>query len=370
MIFYRPYRIFQGLILLYCLSCLSCEEAETNYNDSSEIQRAHETLALFGQAALALQNESEFRTGLYKQVAKSFDGETGVLIKTLVESNPAARGTQLFQTQINQKITDPKLRSGFISIDNQNLFPQIYIPFFDSLSAMGKIGVSKPEVVIYITASPDNSYQGYALDAAGELRPTRLISEQYARENEVWVISFNERVDDEGQIRQTTVENNSNAGRTQSSPSAIVDKMTCKCHKESWAAGGSEVNIITIFSNFNASQIALALYGGRDYQGGQIHEFSRRDVRNDREVDLNFFIIGNWNQTQPDLPYANYVIFEYDVWPTGRRTVQWYLGGGAPLIQWEYRSDDVYYDRASERQFSFSNRLQNLPCISWLSQYQ
>ena len=192
-----------------------------------------------------------------------------------------------------------------------------------------------------------------------------MIDEEFAQNNEVWVISLNERYFGENDSSSET--NGSINGRTKSSPSAIVDQIKIKCHKESWAAGASEVNILTLFSNWGATVLDLNVYGNGVYEGGEIYKFSRKDVRKQNNKDVNFYILNDWDDRAPDMPYGNYVIFEYDTWPTGRKTIEWYVGA---TISIKYRSADIYYDLNTVYKTNFYEYYVNNGCIEWLGQYQ
>ena len=193
-----------------------------------------------------------------------------------------------------------------------------------------------------------------------------MVNEEYAQNNEVWVISLNERYF--GENKNDSEANGPADGRTKASPSAIVDQIKIKCHKESWAAGASEENIITIVSDYQFYNIDIQLYGGRQYQGGQIYKFSRKDVRKQNNKDVNFYILNDWNDRAPGMPYGHYVIFEYDIWPTGKRGAEW-IQGGAELT-WEYRSADGFYDSQTVYNTSFAYQSVNNGCIEWSANYQ
>ena len=67
------------------------------------------------------------------------------------------------------------------------------------------------------------------------------------------------------------------------------------------------------------------------------------------------------------MPYGNYVIFEYDTWPTALRTATWWHGNKD--YTYDYRSDDDYYDLNTVNNSNFSNYYENNDCIEWRSQY-
>lgn len=114
-------------------------------------------------------------------------------------------------------------------------------------------------------------------------------------------------------------------------------------HKEEWAYGDSEVHIITVFSSYNFALIEDKHYDGDRYQGGKIRDFSRKDVKNERWKDVNFYILNDWDIKvgDPAISYANYVIFEYDPWPASLRTANYAMNGSS--LTREYRSSNSSY---------------------------
>jgi hypothetical protein len=102
-------------------------------------------------------------------------------------------------------------------------------------------------------------------------------------------------------------------------------------------------------------------------EGGEIYKFSREDVKKQRLKDVNFYILNDWNDREPNRPYENYVIFEYDTWPTGERTATWYHGNRG--YTHKYRSADNYYDLDEVYKSDFSFHYVNNACIEWQASY-
>lgn len=88
-----------------------------------------------------------------------------------------------------------------ISKINNDKYPQIFIPFYEELRGKKKIGVSEPVVVIYVDENENDEYEGYFFNNGLLQKLNFLIREEYARTNEVWVISINERVDEKGDVK-------------------------------------------------------------------------------------------------------------------------------------------------------------------------
>ncbi|MCE7863255.1 MAG: hypothetical protein DYG99_06910 [Bacteroidetes bacterium CHB5] len=328
-----------------------------------DIEFAQGNLKFYAQSVLAMQNESGFRADLYAAVEEAFDGEKNVLFKTLMDDSRNPKNARSLKDNLQQ--LNSNALTAFNNIEGNNYYPQVYIPFYDELKALGKLGKEKPHLVVYTHDSPSSLYQSYTTDKHGNLIADRLVSEDFAKNNEVWVVSINERVNDQGLVISKA---DNERAKTSASPSAIVDQIKCKCHKESWAAGASEVNIITAFSDFGFFDYGINFYGKGENEGGEIYKFSRSDVSNERNKDVNFFILNDWDERAPTKPYASYVIFEYDTWPTRKREVSWELGSAT--LSWEYRSADGYYDKQTVFKNNFSSHSVNNGCIEWRSQYQ
>jgi len=104
------------------------------------------------------------------------------------------------------------------------------------------------------------------------------------------VKEINERVDSEGNLFEIHKNEAGTSSKTMATPSAIVDEMKCKCHKESWAAGASEVNIITVVSDFGFFEYDINLYGKGDNGGGKIYKVQCQSTVRIRSVDTYYKI--------------------------------------------------------------------------------
>jgi hypothetical protein len=369
-------------VLSIVLTLNACQESiEVQKQDdpielqSQESQKAYAKnhLRVLGQAAIGIAKEPEFREILYPEIEKQFDGDYNVLFETMVNStidnvSTGARMAMSLKTEDNFY----DALDAFKGIAGTDYYPQIYIPFYEELkekqtntNARVLSTDTDPVIVLFSGDDSQDVFPGYKLNDDGELEETDfMVDEEYAMNNEVWVISLNERYFGEEDIAYNRPTN----GRTTASPSALVDQIKCKCNKETWAAGDSEVNIITIVSNYRFFELDINLYGNSDNEGGYIYKFSRNDVKNKRNKDVNFYILNDWNDRAPGMPYGHYVIFEYDTWPTGTKVANWEQGGD--ILSWEYRSADEYYDKQTVINYDFAYHYVNNGCIEWSAQYQ
>lgn len=136
-----------------------------------------------------LTDNPKFKRQVYDEVAKKFDGDFNVLIEDLLK-NPASLSKE--RSSLTNAVWAAK------SSYEQQLYPQIYIPNFEELQK-DKIAFSSRDRIVFVIwdgkETKDNTYPGYALNEEGYLeRLDYRISEEFAKENEVWCISYNERV--------------------------------------------------------------------------------------------------------------------------------------------------------------------------------
>ena len=262
-----------------------------------------------GAELAKLSNDRDFRKLVYTEIDKKFDGDNNVLLETLSKELTSSNGRVAGALSGNEKFKTSL--EAFKNIEGENYYPQIYIPFYEELSeestsSNGRImSVENDPLFVFFTG--DNSediYPAYQWDEASEelIKTDILVDEEYALTHEVWVISINERMDPaDGSIMD---ESNLTNARTQSTPSAYVDQIKCKCHKESWAAGRSEVHMLLLVSDWGFENGDLHTYGKGPYEGGQIYKFKRKDVRKKRNKDVNFLILNNWDDRAPGMPYV------------------------------------------------------------------
>jgi hypothetical protein len=125
-----------------------------------------------------------FKEFLYGEIEKQFDGDYNVLIDVLLEKNTSSKSKVL---GFSSRLTD--------ELQAQDIYPQVFIPFYEELKAEGILGSKDPIVVFHTTDETIREYPGYTLNDKGELQKLDfLISENFAKQNEIWVISPNERV--------------------------------------------------------------------------------------------------------------------------------------------------------------------------------
>ncbi len=348
--------------LSFFMTLLSCDEdaifrdeikSESFNLETYEGQLAYSKfhLTTLAQSVSQVAKDPIFREQLYLQIDRKLtkSEEASVLIEALAnltDANSSNYSKRLKEISTRNNRDFSESLNAFKNVSEYPLYPQIYIPFYETHSTaqagFRQSNDSSPTIIIGTgDKGQENAlYPGYKINEHGELEELDfLISEEYAESNEVWVVSLS---DSYFASNEPTVENPH--GRVLSNgPDAKILRMKALEHKEEWAYGDSEVHIITVFSTYNYSQILDKHYEGSEYQGGKIRDFSRKDVKNERWKDVNFYILNDWDikVDNPAINYANYVIFEYDPWPASLRTANYAMNGSS--LTREYRSSNSSY---------------------------
>lgn len=313
-----------------------------------------------------------------------------MLFKTLAEtgvktgrSNESKFGRSLTKIAGGESMAKTVM-SAFEGIAGKNYYPQVFIPFYDDLKQTGKIGKSKPVLVIGVADVP--VYPGYYLNEKDELVDTGFpVDEDYAKQHEVWVISINERVDSEGNVQDAFKRTNT-SGKIQgvSFPNARWNTMKITSHKESWALGASEINCKRWLSFYRWDQYSTAQHAKGltaedtpiDGDGRHIRDFSRNQIKNQSTVTIDWVYVPDWpNQTGNidgtiyHTNYLYYVIFEYDPWPTGFNSFGLLDAAGNAGFTVCYRSADGYYSQGYIPEWGANGHIINEGGVYTNSQY-
>ena len=290
---------------------------------SIEKQRAYvgENLKIIMDEVGALVvKEPGFKTLIETEVAKKFDGEYNVLIKKLIDD--PVYGARLK--------TEKMLRAldAFMNLGDENLYPQIYIPFFTKHQ---QNNLSRYDTYVEYAYYDGNeiitSVPTYYYDEWGNASLTGMMAdEQYASYNQVFVISINETVNPDGEIPPIV---NSPQG-TQALVNFRIQDLTVKENKESWLAGATEVHIksngATYNHRLNGNPSATVVsysnyhYTGDALKGHLITQIARQEVGYPI-LNINYTMDVNWkvDNFYSDPIVYTYVIFEYDHWPAAMK---------------------------------------------------
>lgn len=330
------------------------------------------------EIAPVLSNK-EARARIRQMASNKFDGEYEVLIKDIF-SDPVI-ASMSSQAPSNQLHLDIFARAG------EYYYPQIYIPrmqheeenttqTYAVVPGFDSVSIDEDPIMIFYTGdaevdegSPDDVYPGYKLEN-GELVFVSNIDEEYANENEVWVVSINEAVNEMGRMPipceldpcapgcppvtdETPCGGGGGGGGgtggggtgggpdddPTDAPTARVDfpefnhnKINFKIEnmrvadpKESWVAGAAEVSIRAKLVCHNgrregipgAEKMEYSSDQYSNYLGKLIQKVKRKKIKNVDLLTVNYSMQTNWQNEVPSIDPVHfiYVIFERDTWP-------------------------------------------------------
>lgn len=354
------YKQFLQLVVMLLLLASCKKNLDAAVSSKTEKQNVH-TLPLDKQYSYVSENLKTIATQLAiaiknpliksqvrSEASKKFDGDYNVLLRN-VFSIKSLEGNY-DRNAVNTAF------EAFEQIEGSNYYPQVYIPSCiqkrdpnsrrsSELSTIQERQVEsgKTEFVIYDGNEDQQIFPAYILGVDNQLQLNGvLVDENYAIEHDVWVISLNENVDNNGELEPidnidptpTPVNNNPILGIPPPpiNPNLInvkIENIGINCLNESWAAGKADVSIRASRSTWNGRQDgqsngAIAEYNcdrsSDDPRGILIRQFFRDETINGTTLQIQYvnfnlqsnWQIGNWNY-HPITYY--YVIFERDNWP-------------------------------------------------------
>jgi hypothetical protein len=324
--------------------------------DGQEKKFTTKNLTYISKGVAKLSEDKDFKVLLYSEIDKRFDGDDNVLIETLNKKLKLKNKSLLEVIKEMNNESDienaKKVYDSFKNINKLEYFPQIFIPNYSNLKSLGKIGKQKPILYIYNGDENDNkseNYKGYKI-INGKMTEITGVNEKFASENEVWVVSINERVigDNKGNI----VKDLFSKARIASTISNEwkIDKVKVKVNLEGWAAGSAEVRLCAyinyflpslnkvVFNDLFTFQLGEPLDLGNGYNVGQEKIVNKRLIENWKSTsyfkDNQLLLDVSNNQST----IIHFLIFEHDSWPVGNRS---HAFGNDALIN--YRSSDPFY---------------------------
>jgi hypothetical protein len=203
--------LFSAMFLVLFNACQKDNEqssavAKTEISGKNGYLAFKDELAVLKEAFIPVSINPTFRKVVYQEVAKKFDGEDNVLIKTLITSCKkegfdleAALNKNLPAGQNVQSILGGLVRKG------KKRHAHLYIPNFDNVvsadlrsgSGLNTRNANYPTLV----SRPDNesilNLTGTEYNGSTYVTVPN-VNEAYSMNNEVWVMSVNERVNGEG----------------------------------------------------------------------------------------------------------------------------------------------------------------------------
>ncbi len=311
----------------------------------------NERLTKYAKVLAKLATNKKFRTIVNEAVAKKFDGDNNVLLQDLGKilfrdksfyfpnqgEKQLVSGPSSYELEdedpdpVDLEALEDLLMEPF-EVNETEVYPQIYIPFFGSEAPdpsdsclglpVGEPDYPYPLIVPYEGDETVTTFDGWSYDIYGAAIEVIGISECQAKRHTTWAITLNER-------------GGPGAGATNETsttrPDIYIPSMKIKVNKESWIKGGSEVAESWIFSwydgkNPTTNNVVWDLYdpysdgtGGSNEDYKEIDFFTRNQISNQtlKYVDFNIGMMSNWKTYSgyrfPTLGnYMYLVIFEYD----------------------------------------------------------
>ncbi len=352
---------FLGLFLLAIVfyGCQDQEASDESLTPSEEPVKSvyaqlEESLMPFGQIALRYSQEPSFRSLVYEEIEKQFDGDYNVLLETVRDRRMEAnRGG-------GQELSDALICFTQTYVLEEKLYPQIYIPFYESVRKRKEASrgseETQPYILLYDGDEGREVWPGYTIDEAGELVEAGInIDETFAEEHEVWVISINERIEDGAVMDFVEVEETTEGARVMTPVTGIISRLDFNCRKESFPSGKHDIHIRRYTSWYAATDPGtseVGVYnrlGSSDPTGDKIADIDidNSDIKGDkwRVKNLSYNYTNGWNTDKGD--YMVYVIFEKDEYPAEKRETPGIFlpgtSGSFDRLQIEYRSYDTSY---------------------------
>jgi hypothetical protein len=395
----RKLLLMQLILIAVFTSCKKNENLfETQVGKNEILSKSYEeqvkytevNLKQLGTEIAPLAKNPEFVNYIHERVAKKFDDEYEVLIRDI-------QNDYRWKTILNTKSINNALNA-FKNLGGSNFYPQIYIPKFQSmedngisLSSANSLADSSQSVVPIVhvfyageaevdSFNGDEIMPGYIADASGNLVYWGLVDSTYANNNEVWIYSLNESVNNAGgycppqEIKGLSFVNpdcepiggGGDGGGEQTCTDVDCDefelpgntpifpelghaktnfkieKMTITDPKESWLSGAAEVSIRAKLHCHNnreegkVSPAARTPYRSKQYSnllGKLIRKFKRKEIRRQRQIYVNYPVEYEWQYSNftTDPIYCDFVLFERDAWPAKKNLR--YVPGRNDLFQ-------------------------------------
>lgn len=304
-----------------------------------------EHLKTIGEGIAFLSADKEFRKTVYKEIEKKPFSDTEVLIESIFNT-PYVKNSSPNSSMKSVTKNDNILRSinSFQGINKQNFFPQIYIPNYENLKS--KFFKENPIFVFYNGDESIESLPGYVLKNSQLVLTGYNVDEKFAEGNEVWVISLNENVDNEGKPGRNS--DSEHKGARLMSDGGRITTMIVKDRCESFFGGQTDVYIYggsTFINGIDPNTGSEANWRVPRSDRSQIRNFSKSEVENETEITVNYNFYPFWDPFRPEPgprgDYFFYVIYEADNWPASLRNWPAYVG--TKQYTMEYRSSCNLY---------------------------
>lgn len=335
---------------------LTLRDAKYFRTEAEAMLYAKEGLTEYADAFMRLSENDDFKEILYDEMAREFDGDFNVLITDLID----ACNDQEFYIEdtlllLVEDFDLEKFLDIFMDIDGvNNYYAQIHIPNFDSIEYLNR------DVVAAVFYGDDSitSYAGYVIDAPGmegQLDSIVVVDEAYTENNEVWVFSINERVDNDGHVPTSVPDDHPEAPEDsiefRSTVSFQIDKITIKDRFENALGGRSEINMRANLEYYDGLHPInhqptsfVSDRSSNDFKGHNILCMRRRDLNDEFEVDYNMQTGWLDEDFFGDPVVYQFVVFEYDSWPNGIKVRTTMVPEGeVKVYQFRSHQDEIFF---------------------------
>ncbi len=318
------------------------------FNYAQKVDYLEENLLILAQSLFPLTKSQGLKKQLYSEIEKKFDGDYNVLFKSL---------TNLITFQ-SSSLKNKHLKSveAFKQLEGRDYFPQLAIPLHKSYLENG-IYKKNQDIIIALLTVDGNLLDGYKFNNKGALvKLSHKIDKTFAENNEVWVISLNERYFGENNS------NNFKGARNGKVSAGLITKwqistLNIKKAFEGWGKGASDIYIIGSYGRNDDLAYMCDPNGSNCGSKFDINPFVPNCyIRDVAESDLNKDLTINWRVDNPnsnapnrvwdDLNVGNaayFSIYEDDSWPTGWREVKIYAANNTDFLYQSFRSSDHAY---------------------------
>jgi hypothetical protein len=183
-------------VLLLIPSCYDQSSLELlPFSDSPTTEKPEEYcehhFAMLGEALAKGFQDQGFIESFYQSIDQKFDTDATVLFKTLKNENDLSMTNEEFHSM-----------EAFYDIEEYSYYPHVYIPNYDQHKAADRIPEESPYVVLFVPGFGElkESQDLYAIQNGQLVSLNRQVTEEFAEENVVLVISLNETVDINGEV--------------------------------------------------------------------------------------------------------------------------------------------------------------------------
>ena len=323
--------------------------------------------------APALKNTA-FNSFLKSELNKKFDGEFHFLFSEILK-----------HPEFSNLVDFSKLSAvlnKFKSLEGNNLYPQLYAPNFNQIPASISNNNENLEYVMFVGDEGQTTAPSYFLNEDGDPVPTGItVTEQYAAENQIYIVSINESVDEDGNFDPLP----------QDPPPPGVTTINVRIkdiriyeNKESWLAGDSEVHIKTLLTYWNGRTNGLfnnpiktiaslrSVSSNSDNKGFEIVKATRSDITSGLGYisnARNYPLETGWrvaDYSSDPIAYI-YCIFEYDKWPAEIKTNFTRVPRNDAYEDFTtyFRSSNSPYGGGNVPQNSSNNAIANNPYVNY-----